>query len=92
MYYDFYVKSYVDHNYGLNVYRAGNPWNCNVHQIIGNEVDAQVYRGWASGGNLVFFLTNYNLALTSAGDSDGSNVHWEQSSFNTYKYWNYWYW
>ncbi len=46
-----YIRSVIDQLYGLNVYRSGNPYNCNVYEIIGNETDAQIDIIQASTGN-----------------------------------------
>lgn len=68
-----YVKSYVNTSYGLNVYRSGDPYNCDVHIISGNETDAKVnFIHHAATGYYKIKLTNYNLYLTASD----SNVYW----------------
>ena len=75
----FYIRSYVDPEYGLNVYRAGSPWNCTMHFIRGNETDAQIDVEPLSGGFYRYWLSNWDLILTAAGTSNGSNVYWSDS-------------
>ena len=62
-----FVHSAVNTNYGLNVYRVGDPYNCDVHTISGNEVDAKVNFIRHSAGYYMVKLTNYNLYLTMSG-------------------------
>ena len=85
--YQIYFRSYVDLDYGLNVYRAGSPWNCNVHTVIGNETDAQIDIIEVSYGYYKFKLHNYNLYLTAGGSADGSNVYWSSGANSNYQLW-----
>ena len=85
---DVFFRSYVDEDYGLNVYRWGSPWNCTIHQVVGNETDAQVFLDWTSDGYKRWILTNYKLHLTAGGSSDGSNVYWDSFAYNTYQIWD----
>lgn len=70
------VKSVINTNFGLNVYRSGNPWNCDVFPIAGNGTDAAI-SFIASGSYYKIKLTNYpTYFLTAGGSMDGSNVYW----------------
>lgn len=88
----FYIKSYVDRAFGLNAYRSGDPWNCNIRSVIGNETDAQVRWSYTptpdwSGYSLIE-LKNYGLFLTAGGSANGSNVYWAPyDAGNSYQYW-----
>ena len=75
----FYIRSYVDKDYGLNVYRAGYPWNCTIHYIRGNETDAQIDIDLVAGIGYRFWLSNWDLQLTAAGTSNGDNVYWSDT-------------
>lgn len=83
-----YIRSVIDQSYGLNVYRAGSPWNCNVHQVIGNETDAQVDLIWYTTGTYWIKLSNYDLYLTAGGSSNGSNVYWSSYTGSSYQLWH----
>lgn len=87
--YRIYFRSYVDTNYGLNVYRAGSPWNCTVHETIGNETDAQIDIIEVSVGHYNIKLHNYNLYLTADGSLDGSNVYWVSYTGNNNQLWTF---
>ncbi len=89
---DVQIKSVIDRAYGLNIYRSGNPYNCNIYKIAGNEADATFdilaadsngYRKvrWTSAnGSVVKYLT--------VGDSaDGSNVYWGDVASSNYQKW-----
>ena len=81
------IRSVIDRNYGLNVYRAGSPWNCNVHTVVGNETDAMIDLEYVSGSNYNIKLHNYDLYLTAAGSYDGSNVYWSSYTGSNYQLW-----
>ena len=81
-----YIKSIIDTSYGLNVYRVGSPWNCDMYPISGNETDAQVDFIVAGSGYKIK-LHNYNLYLTADASSNGSNVYWGASSSSSYQIW-----
>ncbi|MBQ7836399.1 MAG: hypothetical protein IJ389_04010 [Clostridia bacterium] len=69
-----YAKAYVNTAFGLNVYRAGDPYNCDVYPISGNETDAKVnFIFHVASGQYFVKLSNYNLYLTISGD----NVCWK---------------
>lgn len=68
------IKSAIDQAYGLNVY-LDSTYNCNIHQVAGNEADAIVH--YINYGSFYRIgLYNYNLYLTAAGTGDGANVYW----------------
>lgn len=89
---DVQIKSVIDTAYGLNIYRSGNPYNCNIYKIAGNEADATFdilaadsngYRKvrWTSAnGSVVKYLT-------VGGSADGTNVYWGDVSSSNYQKW-----
>ena len=81
-----YIKSIIDTSYGLNVYRVGSPWNCDLYPISGNETDAQV-DFIVTGSGYKIKLHNYNLYLTADYSSNGANVYWGSSSSSSYQIW-----
>lgn len=71
-----YVRSQVNTNFGLNAYRSGTNWNCDVYPVSGNETDAAVTFE-KSGSYYKIRLTNYSgRYLTAGGTGDGANVYW----------------
>lgn len=85
-----FIRSVIDKTYGLNVYRTGDPYNCNIHKIIGNEVDAQIDIIPSSvSGQYKLKLHNYDLYLTAASSADGSNVYWAAESTSNYQKWKF---
>lgn len=85
-----FIRSVIDKTYGLNVYRTGDPYNCNIHKIIGNEVDAQIdIIPTSVSGQYKLKLTNYDLYLTAASSADGSNVYWAAESTSNYQKWKF---
>ena len=82
-----YIKSVIDDTFGLNVYRTGDPWNCDLYPISGNETDALVDFILTSNGYKIK-LHNYDLYLTAGASSDGSNVYWASSSSSLYQVWS----
>ena len=36
------IRSVINRDYGLNVYRTGNPYNCDLYPVSGNETDSDV--------------------------------------------------
>lgn len=81
-----FIKSIVDLNYGLNVYRTGSPWNCDMYPIAGNETDSAVDFVQTTGGYKIK-LHNYDLYLTAASSADGANVYWAASADSSYQVW-----
>ncbi len=82
-----YVKSVIDLSFGLNVYRTGDPWNCDVFPIAGNETDALVDFILTNNGFKIK-LHNYDLYLTSASSSNAANVYWGAESSSAYQLWD----
>lgn len=82
-----YIKSIIDTQYGLNVYRSGNPYNCNIYKIAGNETDTAIDI-IASGSNYKIKLRNYALYLTVGASADNTNVYWAASSSSNYQNWS----
>ncbi len=82
-----FIKSVIDLNFGLNVYRAGNPWNCDLYPIAGNETDSLIDFIETDGGYKIK-LHNYDLYLTAASYTNGANVYWGAASTSTYQLWN----
>lgn len=80
------IKSVIDTSYGVNVYRAGSPYNCNIHIVADNETDALV-SFIQSGSYYKIKLYNYNLYLTVSSSYDGANVYWSESSDSNYQKW-----
>ena len=68
------------------MYRAGDPYNCNVHTVIGNEIDAQLDLIAVDGG-YKFQLVEYGLYLTAGSSEDGANVYWAPESSSDYQKW-----
>ena len=84
-----FVRSIIDMSYGLNVYRSGSPYNCNIYKIEGNETDATIDFIWDEETNKGYKikLTNYDLYLTVGSSSNGTNVYWAAESSSNYQYW-----
>lgn len=82
-----YIRSVIDKRYGLNVYRSGSPYNCDVYPIIGNEQDAQIDMVYATNGYKIK-LHNYDLYLTAGSSVDGANVYWAADNGSDYQRWS----
>lgn len=82
-----YIKSIINQSFGLNVYRTGSPWNCDLLTISGNETDSQVDFISTSGGYKIK-LHNYDLYLSADSSWDGANVYWSASSSSLYQVWS----
>ncbi len=83
-----YVRSIIDTDFGLNVYRSGSPYNCNIRLIEGNETDAAVDIS-NYGDYYKIKLHNYNYYLTVGGTSNGTNVYWASESDSDYQKWTF---
>ena len=83
-----YVLSNVDSSFGLNVYRSGSPWNCDVYPISGNATDAKV--NFIQTGNYYKIQLAYHTSyyLTAGGTTDGSNVYWAAATNANNQLWN----
>ncbi len=83
------VKSVIDPRFGLNVYRSGSPYNCNIYKTCGNETDALVNFISLGNGVLKIKLTNYDLYLTAASTANGANVYWGAASDSDLQKWTF---
>ena len=83
------VESAVNSAFGLNAYRSGTNWNCDVYPTAGNETDcALTFK--SSGTNYKIRLTNYpNRYLTAASPANGANVYWAAANGSSYQLWSY---
>lgn len=68
------------------MYRAGDPYNCNVHTVIGNKIDAQLDLSAVDGG-YKFQLVEYDLYLTAGSSTDSANVYWAPETIRDYQKW-----
>ncbi len=82
-----YIQAYIDHAFGLNVYRSGDPWNCDIHTISNNETDAKVDIIETTGGYYIK-LHNYNMYLTVTSSQDGGNVCWDDYTGGPLQIWS----
>lgn len=88
------ICSAIDTQYGLNIYRSGSPYNCNIYKISGNEQDAtfDITTADASGYRKVRWISSdgtQTLYLTAGASADGSNVYWDVSSSSNYQKWRF---
>lgn len=83
-----YVRSVINTAFGLNVYRSGSPWNCDVYPVSGNETDAKI--NFVKSGNYYKIqLANYtSYYLTAGGTANGSNVYWTTATGGNNQLWN----
>lgn len=79
------VRSMIDETFGLNVYRSGDPYNCNILAIKGNEIDSAI-NIWKNT-YCTIKLQNYYLYLTVANINEGTNVYWESYTGNVTQLW-----
>lgn len=84
--YNTFIKSKINLGFGLNVYRVGNPYNCDLFEIVGNETDALV-NIVPDGDAYLIQLANYpTLYLTT----NGTNVYWsDQYITSNYRRWTF---
>lgn len=80
------IRSAIDKSFGLNVYRSGSPFNCNIRKIAGNETDASVDI-IADGESYKVKLHNYDLYLTVGNSNNDSNIYWDSASDSDYQKW-----
>ena len=82
------IVSIINIGFGLNVYRSGTPWNCDVYPVVGNETDALIHIIQV-GDNYKFQLANYpSYYLTAGGNTDGSNVYWAPLTNDNTQLWS----
>lgn len=82
------IRATMNTNFGLNAYRAGVNWTCNLHTVSGNETDASIVME-QSGNYYKIRLTNYaNRYLTAAGMTNGAGVYWAAATGGTNQLWS----
>ena len=86
------IKSNIDNAYGLNIYRSGNPYNCNIYKIAGNESDAtfDITSADSNGYRKVKWTSSDGTKvryLTVNASSNGTNVYWDEVSSSNYQKW-----
>lgn len=83
-----FVRSVINSRFGLNVYRSGSPWDCDIYTIAGNETDAAI-NFIQSGDYYKIQLANYtSYYLTARGTADGSEVCWATTTNEDDQLWN----
>lgn len=83
------IESAVNSHFGLNPYRSGTNWNCDVFPTAGNETDAALTLE-PSGSYYKIRLSNYsNRYLTAASSTNGANVYWAAANGSSYQLWSY---
>ena len=85
-----YIRSYVDQDYGFNAHHSsrGN-YNCNIHEIAGNETDAAVHFVLQNDGSYKIKLANYSNYYLTADDSDDSyDIRWQPEDNEKNQHWN----
>lgn len=83
-----YIRTYLNYAFGLNAYRSGTTkYNCDLHTVAGNEIDAVVDFVSTTGGYKIR-LTNYSsMYLTVDASTDGTNVYWAAENSSNYQVW-----
>lgn len=82
-----YVRTIINTGFGLNAYRSGTNWNCDVYPVSGNETDAAITFE-RSGNYYKIRLTNYSgRYLTAGGTANGSNVYWGNATGGNNQLW-----
>ena len=86
---DCYIRSYIDQSYGFNAYRSpSSNYNCNIHEISGNEEDAAVRFVLQEDGSYKIKLANYsNYYLTAIDYDDGSDIRWQPEDSEKKQHW-----
>lgn len=82
-----FVKSVINTDFGLNVYRLANAYTCDIYTIAGNETDTKV-NFIASGNNYKIKLMNYDLYLTAGDSANDANVYWAADNSSGYQVWS----
>ena len=85
-----YIRSYVDQDYGFNAHRSSNGnYNCNIHEIAGNETDAAVHFVLQNDGSYKIKLANYsNYYLTACDSDDSYDIRWQPEDNEKNQHWN----
>ena len=81
------VRTFIDTTYGLNAYRSGSPWNCDLYKILGNESDANVNLIATNGYYKIQLWAHTSYYLTAGGTADGSNVYWTTATGGDNQLW-----
>ena len=82
------IRSVINRAYGLNVYRTGNPYNCDLYLVSGNETDSDVTVEFLTSiVSTKIKLKNYDLYLTAASTANGANVYWAAESDSNLQKW-----
>ena len=84
------IRSVINTSYGLNVYRSGTPYNCDVYPVSGNETDSNIEIDMdlrIAYGKIK--LKNYDLYLTAASKANGANVYWASDSNSVLQMWRF---
>lgn len=84
-----YVRSVINIAFGLNVYRSGSPWNCDVYPISGNETDARINIIASSGGYKIQLANYPSYYLTAGGTGNGANVYWAAFTGSNLQLWTF---
>lgn len=87
-----FIRSYMNNKVGLNYVTTNG--NCNIHEISGNEKDAEVvFETTAVSGRYKIRLKNYSnkylTVVSGTNGADGSNVTWSSSSSSNYQLWTF---
>lgn len=82
------VRTAIDTTYGLNAYRTGSPWNCDLYKILGNESDANVNLISTNGYYKIQLWAHTSYYLTAGGTADGSNVYWTTATGGDNQLWS----
>ena len=82
-----------DRNFGLNPYRVGTNWNCDVFKVKGNEYDAKINIipvGDLAEGLYMIQLANYPSYYLTAGDTvEGGQVYWADGPDSVNQMWRF---
>lgn len=82
------LETAINPAFGLNAYRTGTNWNCDLYPISGNEIDAALTFE-TSGDYFKIRLTSYsNRYLTVDSSANGANVYWAAANGSSYQLWS----
>ena len=86
---NYYVRSYIDENFGFNAYRyPNNNYNCNIHEIQGNTTDAAVRFVLKENNCCKIELANYpGYFLTATGETNESDIRWQTADKGELQIW-----
>ncbi len=82
--------TYGGNGYGLNAYRSGTNWNCDIHTVQGNETDSLIDLLTVNANDNLYRiqLMNYsNRFLTAASTAREANVYWAAESGGDNQVW-----